>query len=194
MTSFSESRLDEWRDDFTSFNYDFRRFCFEHFRVHGLDATFVPNVLDQIHERWRDTCRQWLEAEVDDRTQRLSHVKICGILLYCLVKEPFLGNLYDHVYADGTTHSFVGTPAQQKAARQDLVDAREAVLALDFVLLVINWFEHYRTDRSEPYRQPLTDDMRHDLLRYLINDETSPKSLYLILKAMYLRPGHGAVN
>jgi hypothetical protein len=194
MIPFSEGRLDAWRDDLDAFAYDFKRFCFENFRLHGLRATFIPKVLDQIHERWRSTCQQWLEADVDDRTQRLSHVKICGILLYCLVKEPFLGNLYDHVYTDEATHSFAGTQAQQQAARQDLVDAREAVLALDFVLLVINWFEHNRTDRSEPYRQPLTDDMRHDLLSYLITDETSPKSLYLILKAMYLRPGNGAAN
>jgi hypothetical protein len=89
---------------------------------------------------------------------------------------------------------FSGTPEQKAKARLDLVDAREALLALDFVLLVINWFEHNRTDRSEPYRQPLTEDMRHDMLSYLINDETSPKSLYLILKAMHLRHGSGSAN
>jgi hypothetical protein len=36
--------------------------------------------------------------------------------------------------------------------------------------------------------------MRHDLLSYLISDETSPKSLYLILKAMHLRHGNGSAN
>ena len=69
MIDFSEDRFDEWRVDFSSFNYDFKRFCNENFRIHGLRATFVPNVLDQIHERWRDTCQQWLDVEVEDQTK-----------------------------------------------------------------------------------------------------------------------------
>ncbi|MER9950196.1 hypothetical protein [Mesorhizobium sp. M0047] len=191
MIPFHEKKLDEWLSDYESFNYDFRAFCYANFKVHGLEAEFVPNVTRQIHAQWVADHQKWLEEETDEKTKDLSHVKICALLLFNLNAEPFLGNFFDHTYQEDVQYDFRGTDAEKAAARSDLIDGRESILSLDFCILVINWFEKNRSDRVAPYRQPFTIDMRHDLLVNLINRTIDRKALYLSLKGMYLRPSHG---
>lgn len=191
MIPFDETKLDEWLSDYESFNYAFRQFCYANFKVHELDAQFIPNVIKQIHAQWVTDNEKWLNEETPEHTTRLSHVKILALLLYNLNAEPFLGNFFDHEYQEDVPYAFKGTDEEKAAARRDLIDGREAILALDFCLLIINWFEKNRMDRAIPYRQPMTPDMRHDLLGYLLNGSVDRKALYLILKAMYLRPSKG---
>ncbi|MDX8527981.1 hypothetical protein RFM41_30330 [Mesorhizobium sp. VK25A] len=191
MIPFDEKKLDEWLADYESFNYAFREFCYANFKVHGLEAHFIPNVTKQIHAQWVADNQQWLSEETSEKTTRLSHVKICALLLFNLNSEPFLGNFFDHEYNEDVPYDFKGSDEQKATARQDLIDGRESILALDFCLLIINWFERNRTDRAIPYRQPMTADMRHDLLNYLLGGAVDRKGLYLILKAMYLRPNRG---
>ncbi len=195
MIPFDENKLDEWLHDYESFNYAFRRFCFAHFRVHSVHADFVPNVTRQIHQQWVDDHADWLEKETSEETTTLSHVKICALLLHGLVSESFLGNMYDHLYDEIDKYEFRGTEDDQKKAKNDLVDGREIVLALDFVILIIDWYERNREDKSAAYSQRMTPDMRHDLISYLLSGDLNRKSLYLILKALYLRPADaGATN
>ncbi|SUB02940.1 Uncharacterised protein [Pannonibacter phragmitetus] len=195
MIQISDKTLDIWMADFDSFNYEFRRFCLTQFRIHGIEVNFVPNVLKQIHDQWIADHQSWLENETDDQTKQLSHVKICALLLANLVSEPFLGNFYPHTYTDAPDHRFNGNAKQKEKAKRDLIDGREISLSLDFVILVIDWHERYRTDREQEYKQPLTEDMRHDLINYLIGNSSEKKAIYLILKALYLRPnGNGKSN
>ncbi|MBZ9980380.1 hypothetical protein LB521_04365 [Mesorhizobium sp. BR-1-1-8] len=191
MIPFDEKSLDEWLADYDSFNYSFREFCYANFKVHGVEAEFIPNVTKQIHAQWATDHQQWLAEETTENTTRLSHVKICALLLYNLNAEPFLGNLYDHEYNEEIPYIFKGSEKLKAAARSDLIDGREASLALDFCLLIVDWFERNRIDRAIPYRQPITSDMRHDLMNYLLIGAVDRKALYLILKAMYLRPNKG---
>jgi hypothetical protein len=191
MIPFDKNTLDRWMSDYEEFNYEFRTFCNMHFKVHGIQVDFVPNVTKQIHNQWTQDHQYWLDQETDERTQALSHVKICALLLANLVSEPFLGNFYDHEYQEDVPYVFRGTDAQKAAARQDLIDGREHVLSLDFVILIIDWYERNRIDRATLFRQPMTEDMRHDLINYLLSGKVEKKALYLILKALYLRP-HGA--
>ncbi|WP_394688454.1 hypothetical protein [Hoeflea sp.] len=183
-----ENKLDDWLNDYESFNREFRGFCHMHFRVHGIHADFVPDVLKQMHAQWKEDHDTWLNEEIDEKTKALSHTKICALLLYNLVSEAFLGNMYDYEYQEEQRYIFRGTEIQKDSARRDLLDAREAVLALDFVILTIDWFERNRIDRAIEFRQPLTAGMRHDLLSYLLHGQKDRKAIYLILEALYLRP------
>ncbi|MFC3207209.1 hypothetical protein [Aquamicrobium soli] len=194
MIRIDERKLDEWLNSYEEFNYAFRAFCFAHFRVHNVHADFVPNVIRQVHEQWVSDNNQWLTEEADEATTTLSHVKILSLLLYNLSSESFLGNLYNHDYDEEEKYTFKGTDQQKYEARRDLIDGRESVLAMDFCIMIIDWFERNRIDRFEPYRQRLTKDMRHDLLNYLLSGACERKALYLILKALYLRSGGGHAN
>lgn len=196
MFYIDKNKLDEWLADYEAFNYAFREFCFANFRVHEIRADFVPNVTRQIHEQWVLDNQNWLDEESDTETTHLSHVKILSLLLYNLNSEPFLGNIFEHEYDEIPKYEFKGTGEQKAAAKKDLIDGRESVLAMDFCVMIIDWFERNRTDRSIPYRQPMTIDMRHDLLNYLLVGGADRKGLYLILKAIYLRPsgGGGSAN
>lgn len=191
MIRFDKNKLDEWLSDYDSFNYAFREFCIAHLKVHSLHAEFVPNVTRQIHAQWVADHSEWLDNETDEHTKQLSHVKICALLLYNLTSEPFFGNMFEHNYDEEVPYIFRGTDQEKASARQDLIDGREKILALDFCFLIINWYEKNRIDRALPYRQPLTPDMRHDLISYLLTGSVDRKSLYLILKGIYLRPSAG---
>jgi hypothetical protein len=72
-------------------------------------------------------------------------------------------------------------------ARKDLIAAREVVLALDFCLAVISWYESNRIDRSEVFVFRLTPELRHDILSYLVSRQTDPKAIYLFLEALFVR-------
>ncbi|GAB2206050.1 hypothetical protein ROS1_28660 [Roseibium sp. ROS1] len=188
MIDFNKNKLDEWLDNFEEFNYDFRRFCFVCMKVYGVYGDFIPNTLKQIHEQWVESHQDWLDNEIHESTTELSHLKICALLLYALCSEPFFGNLYEHEYHEDIDYSFNGPEELFEKAKQDLIDGREAIVALDFCTLIINWFEANRIDKSSPYTQRMTEDMRHDILSYLVADAFDRKSIYLILKALYLRP------
>lgn len=191
MIHIDRDTLDTWLNDYESFNYAFREFCNAHFRIHNLHAEFIPNVTRQIHKQWCEDHALWLAQEAHENTKYLSHVKICALLLANLIAEPFLGNFFDHDYNEEPIYHFRGTSDQKDKAKRDLVDGREVSLSLDFVIIIVDWHERYRVDRNSPFVQPLTEDMRHDLMNLLIGGVVDKKSLYLILKALYLRPNGG---
>lgn len=195
MDDFNEKTFKLWQDDFSEFNRGFRLYCFQQFRVYSIHVDFVPGAMEQIHRRWIERCAAWLSKETHPSTQTLSHIKRAALLLYALTSIQFLGNFHEHQYDETPKFTFRGTKEQFENSRRDLIDGREAVLALDFILNVIHYFESNRVDREEEFSERLTEDMRHDILSYLIAGEPQEKALYLILKALYLRhTREGAAN
>jgi len=194
MIPFDKDTLETWQADYRSFNRDFRLFCFMQFRAFSVSAEFVPNAMMQIHEQWCSDCTSWLQSEVHPSTEKLSHLKMAALLLFNLNRGNFLGNFFDHDYAEEPKVTWRGTAEQHKKARADLIDARESVLSFDFCMIIIDWFERNRQDRVSSYQQPLTEDMRHDMLVYLISQKVDEKALYLILKALFLSHGNAAAN
>lgn len=191
MFEFNAEAFDSWESEYDEFNYAFRKFCFMQFRAYGVHAEFVPNVTRQIHTMWLESCTRWLNKETDAKTEKLSYLKRASLLLTALVSTPFLGHVVEHDYDEDAKVIFRGPPEVYASSRQDLIDAREVVLALDFVLLIIHYFEINRIDRVEEFKVRLTVDMRHDLISYLLSGKAEEKSLYLILKALYLRHSSG---
>jgi hypothetical protein len=189
MVSLTSTTLDEWLDNFEAFNYAFKTFCVETFRTFSVHAEFIPGVLAQIHMQWKADCEHWLKHETDPNTTRLSEIKIISLLMNNLCSEAFLGNMSDHEYKDELADSLVFTfdSAIYDQVRRDLVDAREAMLALCFCFNLASWVEVNRIDRVEPFYNRMTVDMRHDMLSYLLSDKRERKALYLIVKALFLR-------
>lgn len=194
MIPFDKNTLELWLGSCDEFNYAFRRFCFFQFRAFSVTAEFVPNVINEAHRQWQEDCDTWLAHEAHPTTKSLSHLKIASLLLANL-NTPFLGNMSEHEYNEESKVTVNLSPEQFRQARADLIDARESVLALDFCLAVIHWFEINRIDRKTPFHPTLTADMRHDLLSYLVTGKVDRKALYLILKALFNRAnGGGAAN
>lgn len=195
MIEFSAEKFDTWQQNFDIFEYDFKKYCFLLFRAYKVHADFVPKVLSQIHSQWVENVEHWLQTETSPNTVRLSHLKRAALLLNALVSLEYLTNFVEHEYDEEEKVTFRGTAAQYTESRQDLIDAREAVISLDFVLNIIDYFEKNRIDREEEYTVRLTFDMRHDLIGYLLSGHAEEKALYLILKALYLRrSGRGSAN
>lgn len=194
MIPIDANSLDRWIEDFDAFNYDFKKFCFLHMRAFSVHADFAPGALEAIHATWKRDCEDWLENEAHPSTSNLSHIKIAGLLLASL-RTAFLLDMYDYEYKDAERVMLAISGDRAAAARADLVDGREAVLALDFCLAVVDWFEANRVDRKSEYVVTLTEDMRHDLLVYLLGEQVDKKALYLILKALFTRAnGGGSAN
>lgn len=191
MFEFTADTFETWQADYDEFNYAFRKYCFLQFRAYGVHAEFVPNVTRQIHSMWVESCNRWLAKETDAYTHKLSYLKRASLLLYALVSLQFLGHVNEHDYDEESKVIFRGPPELYASSRQDLIDARDVVLALDFVLNIIHYFEENRVDRAEEFRLRLTVDMRHDLIGYLLSGKAEEKALYLILKALYLRHSSG---
>lgn len=194
MIPIDEKSIDHWLEDFRAFNYDFKKFCFMQMRAFSVHAEFASGALENIHAAWKRDCEDWLENETHPSTSSLSHIKIAALLLANLNK-PFLLDMYDYEYKDAEPVELAISEEKAAAARADLVDGREAVLALDFCLAVVDWFESNRVDRKSAYHISLTEDMRHDLLVYLLGEPVDKKAVYLILKALFTRAnGGGAAN
>lgn len=188
---FTAEAFESWHADYSEFNYAFRHYCFLQFRAYGIHAEFVPNVTRQIHDMWVESCHRWLTNETDEKTHKLSYLKRASLLLNALVSLQFLGNFVDHEYQEEAKVTVKGSKELYSSSRQDLIDAREVVLSLDFVLNIIHYFEENRIDRAEEFRPRLTVDMRHDLISYLLSGKTDEKAIYLILKGIYLRHSVG---
>lgn len=186
-SQFSAETFKAWEESFEAFNQEFRFHCFKQFRVFSIGAEFTPGALQQAHQRWVHTCDTWLRQETHPKTRVLSHTKRAALLLHALTSVEYLGTFHEHQYDEIPKFTFRGTDEEFRQARQDLIDGGQAVLALDFVLNIIDYFERHRTDRMSPYTVRLTRDMRHDLLNYLLSGKAEEKALFLILKALFLR-------
>jgi hypothetical protein len=184
--------LDGLVSSYEAFNYAFRGYCLKNFRALGLRADFVPNALKLVHQRWQVDCEEW-QTEVVEKSPKISYLKTFSLLLHNLCRTPFLESLDNHEYSDLRDEIQIDETIRE-LSRRELIDGREAVLALDFCFLTLDWIEINRTDRKISYVMPLTEDMRRDLLVYLISGETERKAIYLILKALFLRNTDGGSN
>jgi hypothetical protein len=193
---FGPSTLYDWLSDFDSFNYEFRRFCFQIGQAFGLDLQFDGNTLRLVHQKWHDDCENWRTQHFPgEPAAALSHIKVSALLLHHLSAAPFFSAVYDHEYTSDLNYTFCGSPAQYDEARSELIAAREAILSFDFCLAIICWYEERRIDREQAYTFRMTRDLRHDMISYLVSRKTDPKALYLILKALFIRfPKRGVAN
>lgn len=191
MLAFGENTLDTWLADFEAFNYDFKRHFFETFQAVGVAAVFDDEVLKQAHTNWVSSVESWLRDHSDENTASLSAMKSASLLLFCLCEKSILTSAELHEYASVPSTVFTGSDEDKQMVIDDILIDGQYTLPFDFCILIIDWYERNRDDRETEYRQPLTFDMRHDILTYLRIEEVQKRALYLILKGVYLRPNNG---
>ncbi|UQR61632.1 hypothetical protein LRP30_33140 [Bradyrhizobium sp. C-145] len=187
MISFEPDTLYDWLSDYDSFAYAFKRYCFQITRALSLAIDFDSNTLKLVHEKWSADCEIWRTQHFPQDTEALSHAKVGALLLYNLALNPYISTVRLHDFNEELQYRFTGNAAQLEAARADLIAAREVVLAFDFCLAVICWYEENRVDRKELFVLRLTPELRHDILSYLVSRQTDPKAIYLILECLFIR-------
>ena len=187
MIWFEPDTLYDWLQDGEGFCYSFKRYCVTIAQAFGLEITFDSNTLKLAHEKWAAECEVWRTQHFPNETDALSHTKVVALLLHYLAPAPYISRVADHEYSSDLQYQFCGTEPQFIEAREDIVAAREVVLALDFCIAVISWYESNRIDRKEEFNLRLTPELRHDILSYLVARQTDPKAVYLFLEALFIR-------
>jgi len=182
-----QSRLLNWQTDFDDFAQFFVR------RSHAL-ANSVGYEIAPDHERlktahaaWAAACRHWRAERVDPKSDGLSHVKVLSLLLHHLVSSDWCPEVFEG--GAGSTGRWKGKEHIKDKIRHCVAAGRGKYLALQFVIQLINWFETHRIDRIEPFKFRLTPDLDHDLMVYFASEKQDELSTFLILKALYSRPG-----
>lgn len=187
MILFEPDTVYDWLTDFESFSYSFKQYCFLIAQAFGLEITFDSNTLKLAHEKWSADCEVWRTQHFPNETDALSPAKVGALLLHNLSTGPYIARVAEHEFKSELRYRFAGTVEQKAEAKADLVAAREVVLALDFCLMVLCWYEGNRIDRREPFAFRLTPELRHDMISYLVSRNTDPKAIYLILEALFAR-------
>jgi hypothetical protein len=188
MIRFTPETLYGWLSDYDSFSYEFKRFCFQIGQAFGLSLEFDSNTLKLAHQKWHEDSEIWRTQHFPNEADALSHIKLVALLLHHLSSSPFFSGVYEHDFQKDPDYRFAGNEHHFQEARGELIAAREAILSLDFCLSIICWYEERRIDREQAFEFRMTRDLRHDIISHLVSRKTDPKSLYLILKALFIRP------
>jgi hypothetical protein len=178
--------VDKWFEDEASFTYDFLRA--QHFIAQSVGYNIHPNseALKQAHSSWRKCCAEWRNGWMADANKPLSLMKVLAILLHELCRTKWIRTL-EEFDEENAPLPFAGTEEEKEEVRRDIAAGREAYLALQFVTVIINWFEKGRTDRIQEFEFRMTLDLSHDITVYLASNQREPVAIYLILKALYTR-------
>jgi hypothetical protein len=179
--------LSTWRADFDRFQMFFlgkaRRYCNQYGYILYPDG----EALKIAHASWIAACDHWQKEKVAATSGPLSHIKVLSLLLHHLVSAKWAPSIHDHLPKDDRL--WEGRVHIRDHVRKCLNAGRGNYLAFQFVITIINIFERDRIDHSEPFIFRLTQDLEHDLMVYFDSEKQDELSTYLILKALYSRPG-----
>jgi len=114
-------------------------------------------------------------------------MKVLSILLHHLVSVDWAPTLYDRIPMNHPR--WLGKEQLREQIRGCINAGRGNYLGFQFVIQLIDWFEVARTDRNDPFVSRLTPDLEHDLMVYFESQKQDELSTFLILKALYSRPG-----
>ncbi len=178
--------VEKWLKDEESFRYDFLQA--QNFLCQSVGYHFHPNFgeLKKAHTAWCDACAAWQSDKMATPDKPLSLLKVLALALHALCEAQWMKEL-EEFDESAAPAPFAGTEEEKEAVRDDIAAGREAYLALQFVTIVINWFERARTDRIQEFEFRMTLDLFHDIMVYLTTDKREPVAIYLILKALYAR-------
>ena len=145
--------------------------------------------LAAAHAAWAAACVHWKNERVDPKSNGLSHVKVLSLLLHHLVSNEWCSELFEGGSGAQDEERWKGKVDLREQIRKCLRAGRGKYLAFQFVIRLINWFETHRTDWSGQFSFRLTPDLEHDLMVYFASEKQDELSTYLIMKALYSRPG-----
>ncbi|WP_127088730.1 hypothetical protein [Aquabacter cavernae] len=183
----TEECLDNWISDFSAFRGDFLRACTITSQAIGYSFKFNQSHLEIAHENWKAGVDRWEATYVMKDSNGLSHLKIMALLLVNLASIEWLEELYEFDAESVRDFEFSGSKNDLEETRKDLAAGRGTFLAFEFCIMVLNWFENARIDRVSNFEFRLTEDLRHDILVYLLSERRDDMAVFLMLKALYVR-------
>ncbi len=181
--------LTNWQTDLNAFSAFFVRQAQNFANSVGYQIDPDYKALATAHAAWAAACQTWKKQRVDPKTDGLSHVKVLALLLHHFVSNDWCPTLYDQGSGAQDKTRWKGKEAVREGYRKCIRAGRGKYLAFQFVIRMINWFEAYRTDRTEPFKFRMTPDLEHNLMVYFESEKQDDLSTYLILAALYSRPG-----
>lgn len=179
--------LQFWRRDYEAFSVFFLARARKHVNRHGYFIKIDHEALRIGHAGWAAACDLWQKERVPSDSGPLSHLKVLSLLLHHMVQVDWAPELFDALPRNPTM--WAGREDALDHIRKCINAGRGDYLTFQFVISLINWFEEGREDRSEPFVFRLTPDLEHDLMVYFCSEQQDELSTYLILKALYSRPG-----
>jgi len=190
--SLTEKCLDDWLGDYATFRRSFIGYSDPVAKVCGYRLEINDSNLRSAHAQWVSICDVWERSYLMTDSDGLSHTKILALLLYTLAQIDWLPSIYEHDSADlDRKFEFAGNPEELEETRKDINAGRGTYFALQFVLLVMNWFEKARADRLGLFEYRMTVDLEHNLMVYLLSERRDEMAVYLVLEALYTRHPNG---
>jgi hypothetical protein len=191
MLRLKQDCLDVWVADFDRFAHDFLYYsgCYAKALGYSFDPDFES--LKIAHKSWQASCEKWEKQLVMPDSKGLSHIKMMAILLTDLACLEWMRDLAEFDGDERNGFVFSGTAEERAEIRRDINGGGGTYLALEFAIAVINYFEQNRTDRVGPFVFRATPDVIHDIFVYLNSPVRDAMSTFLILNALYTRPGNG---
>lgn len=119
-------------------------------------------------------------------------MKIFSLLLFQMASVEWVHKIFDSVPEPSPVAPYYDKPDLRARIRKNIQGGPECYLAFQFVINFLNQIEAVRTDRTEPFIFRLTPDLQHDILVYLHSEARDELATFLILKALYARPGSRA--
>lgn len=189
----SKSIFDDW-STYAKFAEDLRECCAIVSIRSGLKISVADVQLQTVHKLWLHEQSSWLHNLLPAGTTELSHIKKAAILLskFCEIVPidvsgsghvggtSTISNIQDgglgelpHVLPEGHIKKFKDGGCHYVA----------------WLLLheVCQFFERYRTDRSDPFISRITEEFELDMVSALISGRMSSQSIHLVFKALFLR-------
>lgn len=176
-----------WLHDKETFSHEFMEYAFRWHHAVGADITLKREVIEEAHAEWFDVVEEWKKVKFRQGAENLSYTKSFAILLWCLCKRRFCGEMREYAPFRKPAPEFPGSDELKADILRDLLGAPEVVTALEFCIGILNFFEQRRNDRNSAFAFRMTEGGRHDLIVALASDKMSAEAVFLVLESLYAR-------
>lgn len=187
MVILSNDTVETWLQDREIFSHDFMEYSFAWHHAVGADIHLVRQEIEAAHDEWVEIVTDWKNNRFRQGATHLSYIKTFAILLSCLSKRTFCGEMKEYVAFRDAAPIFSGSDELKKEVMADLLGAPDIVTALEFCIGVLNFYEQRRIDKKDPFSFRMTESSRHDFIVALSRKQMSPDSVFLALENLYAR-------
>lgn len=187
MITLGAETVEEWLGDCRKFSYEFLHCSATWHQAIGLFIEFHDELVEQAHSEWVRIVNEWKRDRFEQGAEYLSYTKTFAILLFVLSQKEYCVAIHEYEAVNKDAPQFNGSDDLKRELRQDVLGSPEVVTALEFCLMVLNFYESRRIDRKTPFAFRMTESSRHDLIAAIARREMSAEAIFLALENLYAR-------
>lgn len=182
MLKLGRNSIHIWQAEFGGFEQALKAFADAKLNSFNAAYSFDTKRLEMIHQQWRLDCDDLLKTGFSKSVEELSDVKMMALLVAVMASYRFI-----RVFEGNKTDD---TPEKEEE-RKDFLKNCELVLAFDFALSVVDWFEengprNKNGEHPTGFNIPLS--VRNDLFRTIESNKEDRKTVVCaIFSALYRR-------